>query len=53
MNPNYPRPKHVRYLNAQQFRVREMIGMSTPSSKIKVPRVTSSKIVTPYTHHKR
>lgn len=43
MNPNYPRPKHTRYLNASQFRVHEPVGMLTPTRSMKViPRVTSA-----------
>lgn len=43
MNPNYPRPKHARYLNASQFRVHEPVGMLTPTrSMLIIPRVTSA-----------
>jgi len=43
MNPNYPRPKHARYLNASQFRVHEPVGMLTPTRSMKtIPRVTSA-----------
>lgn len=48
INPNYPRPKHARYLNASQFRVHEPVGMATPTRTMKIiPRVTSSSTVHP------
>lgn len=43
MNPNYPRPRHARYLNSSQFRVHEPVGMATPTRSMKIiPRVTSA-----------
>jgi hypothetical protein len=56
INPNYPRPKHARYLNASQFRVHEPVGMLTPVRSMKIiPRVTSAPQVRPkpLTGHKR
>jgi hypothetical protein len=35
-NPNYPRPKHARYLNTSQFRVHEPVGMTTPVRSMKI-----------------
>jgi len=43
VNPNYPRPRHARYLNSSQFRVHEPVGMMTPTrSMLIIPRVTSA-----------
>jgi hypothetical protein len=48
MNPNYPRPRHARYLNSSQFRVHEPVGMATPTRSMKIiPRVTSAPQVRP------
>jgi len=55
VNPNYPRPKHARYLNASQFRVHEPVGMATPTRSMKIiPRVTSAPRVSfkPLRKHK-
>jgi len=55
VNPNYPRPRHARYLNASQFRVHEPVGMATPTRSMKIiPRVTSAPRVSfkPLRKHK-
>lgn len=46
INPNYPLPRHARYLNSKQFRVHEPVGMATPTrSMLTIPTVVSAPTV--------
>lgn len=45
-NPQYPLPRHARYLNSKQFRVHEPVGMQTPMrSMLTIPTVVSAPTV--------